>query len=160
MVDIQSKEVIDKISDELKIQPALQIPRGLSKDIQLTYEVNPQKNISVAADAAKLATGTEVLMTTPTDRDFYLTTAILSGQADVLCDNVSISLNAQLKGKVSNEILRLAKISLTVFSGQIAITFPQPMLLDRGTTILIASTFSAGACSFAGTITGYVTDPQ
>ena len=43
MVDIQAKEVIDKISNELKIQPALKIPRKIKEDIQLIYNVNPER---------------------------------------------------------------------------------------------------------------------
>ena len=40
-LEIQSKEVIDKISEDLKVQPAQKIPRKLSKDIQLSYDCNP-----------------------------------------------------------------------------------------------------------------------
>ena len=78
MVDIQSKEVIDKISDELKIQPAMAIPRALAEKIQLVYAVNANPIVNVVANAERSTTGATNVFTTSPTKNFFLTGLLIS----------------------------------------------------------------------------------
>jgi len=52
MVDIQSKDIVDRIWKDTKVQPAMAIPRALNPSIQPVLEVNPQPLIKVILDNA------------------------------------------------------------------------------------------------------------
>lgn len=160
MVDIQSKEVLDKIADELKIQPNLQIPRELAKQIQLTYEVNPKRIVTFNTSSTRNTSGTTIVITTPTDRDFFLTSLQLSTQFNATADNTLISMNAVLKGGPTRAIIRLQKLSLTAYTGITTREFNPPVLLERGSDISMGSTFTVGSGITGASIMGYTTDPQ
>jgi hypothetical protein len=159
MVEHQSKEVVDKISDELKIQPALLLPREIAKQIQLTYNVNPLRPSTILRSTALTSTGVGTIFTTPSDRDFFLTAATMSIQCDSTATTTAYSMKMFVEG-VSKALISISKITLTTTSKELAICLKFPLKLDRGTTITLNQTFGAGVSVMSGTITGYVTDPQ
>lgn len=153
-LDIQSKEIIDKISDELKVQPSLQIPRELMDKIQLVYGVNPERPVTVVARATSSAT----LITTPIDRDFFLTGFNMSG---ISTASGEMRLTATLKGQAAIIIgtLELGNtVTVDISSGNITQNLAHPILLERGTVIALSSTGTQTLKQ--ATIFGYTTDPQ
>ena len=160
MVEHQSKEVVDKMSNELKIQPALQLPRKIVDSIQPVYSVNPEKMINVLRTASKNTTGSLSVFTIPTNRKFFLTNVSLSAMSNVTADTVFYTLTTQLKGDTARTILRMDKLSLTAFSDNIAIDFSFPVELDPGSTIVISHNFSVGASIISSSIQGYEVDLQ
>jgi len=160
MVDIQSKEVIDKISDELKLQPAMQIPRALAEKIQLVYNVNPKSRNHTAFTAQRIVNGTTTMTTLPTDRQFFVTSFSLSNQSDAVADNIQIILVATPLGRGQAVLATLSKLSLTAYSGEIVVTLAEPMPLEPGSLITVGSTFTVGASNSAAGCTGFFTDPQ
>lgn len=161
MVDIQSKEVIDKMSDELKIQPALALPRGLVNSIQPVYSVNPPKIVNIVKQISRSTTGSPTIFTTPSDRNFYLTSISFSATANSSADNTTYLVTAVPKNQSSSStLLELRKTTLTAFNGNQFNNYPIPLLLEKGTAITMGSTFSAGTSVHSATITGYTTDPQ
>ena len=165
MTDIQSKEVIDKISDELKIQPALVIPRVISKDIQLTYGVNPVRvsdNIDAMSDVAeKTTTGALIILTTSSDKDYFLTSLNVSFVKDAVCDSATgaYSVTVIINGR-STFLVSLPIITLTAERADIFLAFPSPIKLDRGSNIVITGTFTVGVCVRTANCQGFVTNPQ
>ncbi len=159
MVDIQSKEVIDKISDELKIQPALEIPRQISKEIGLVYTVNPMPD-GIVKSSSTANTGTRIIFTTPTDRDFFMTSSFLGYTCDATCDSITYSLNILPKGRALANVVILSKQTLTTTTENTNFVFPNPILLERGSNINMIQTFSAGTSVINGSISGFEKDPQ
>lgn len=159
MVDIQSKEIIDKMSEDLKVQPAMQLPRELGKQILPVFNVNANKIINVVERTSSASSGTSTIMTTDLNRDFFLTDVWVSGTADVTADNVSYVLAFTPRGKASISV-RLLKQTTTAGDHQLHLDFNFPLLLDRGSVITIASAFTVGASTREATAFGFTTDPQ
>jgi len=161
MVDIQSKEVIDKISDELKIQPSMMIPRGVSKQIDLSYNVNPRRDTDVLGRIAdRTTTASNVTIFTADEfKDTFLTDATLACSFDATNNTQLVSIGATIKG-LTTRIFEMKKNSTTATLLNDTIHFHPPMLVDANTTVTLSSTFSAGASSVSVKILGYTTDPQ
>lgn len=160
VMDIQSKEVIDKISEELKVQPAFDIPRGLSKDIQLVYGVNPLERTNVHRSNFRSSTGSITIFTVPTDRPFFLTQLILQNVSDATADNTLIVIAGTAFGEPLRNIIQITKLTTTAFDDNITLTFRNPMRMEPGSTLTLTNTFAAGASTSAGTVLGFTTDPQ
>ena len=161
MVDIQSKEVIDKISQDLKVQPALQIPRELAKQIQLVYSVNavPVANI-FENETRTTTTGASNIFMTPTNRDFFLTHVYLHNVSDATADNTIIRLIVTKENGVQVDIIAFSKITTTAFSATHSITFNTPIKLLRGTNITFVNAFTVGVSVSDVNFSGFTIDPQ
>ena len=160
MVEIQSKEAIDKISDELKVQPSMAIGRKLSENVQMTYDIAPKRVVDVVDGTIAATTSTATMVTTPTDRDFFLTGALMGFDKDDVCDGTSISIQATLFGKAETNIFFMSALTLVAQQRDNAMVYNPPIKLARGTTIKLAGAFTAGTMSKSASITGYTTDPQ
>lgn len=161
MVDIQSKEVIDKISDELKIQPALNIPRVLGKDIQLVYGVNPQKNNTVLFSTVRAASASNfVLFTVDSNKDTFLTGLNFTVDSDVVADNTTYHVELTVANGAEFRIFQFFKTTTTAIRDQIVLNFNHPIKLFRGSTIQLTNVFTVGVGSAVVTGFGYTTDPQ
>lgn len=145
VLDIQSKEVIDKISDELKVQPSLLIPRELAKVIQLVYNVNPSNHVNIVRTAVVNNT-TTTLFTVPAKKHFFLT-----GYSNAASGNAVRNLSIIINGETI--ILNKSKAG----TGSDAVPFIPPIKVDDGS--VISATCGAVVDSFP-TIVGYTTDIQ
>ena len=159
VLDIQSKEVIDKISDELKVQPSLQIPRELMDKIQLVYNVNPFNPVTIIATAAADNSTAAVVFTTPAERDFYLTSVILSVIKDVNSTSTRSSMNVRIN-EVNTELIHIAGISVTAQNDVVSLNYNPPIKLSRGGEITVNNTTAVSKIVARASITGYTTDPQ
>jgi len=159
MVDIQSKEVIDKISEDLKVQPAMQIPRELAKQIQLIYNVNPERIIQTRINTAADAT-VATIHTTSAVKDTFLIGVFLSVSKDV----VSTSLNSDIRfvpfGGVSTAVLTIKYEPVT--AGQFVSNreFMIPIKLARGSNVTVHNSTNTASIDAGGIINFYETDPQ
>ena len=159
VLEIQSKEVIDKISEELKVQPSLEIPRSLAKDIQLTYDINAVPVVNILERAASVQTANLTIFTVPSDRAFFLTSVMLSVSKDASSDLVSSKVNATLLGKAQSQIMELDFQSLTASSHVGQQSFPVPLRLNPGSVLQLQGAFTVGTAKKVVIITGYTTDP-
>jgi len=115
--------------------------------------LNPVVRIVRAGGSS--ATGTLTLYTTPSDKDFYLTTAILSMIKDVTCDATGgINLNAVIDG-VTKEIIVYGILTLTAQADTIVCNCPVPIKIDRNTAITVSGTYTAGTMRRSATVHGY-----
>lgn len=158
MVEIQSKEVIDKISDELKIQPSLKIPRTLQDKIQLSYNINP-KHEFIVREAKNSVTTTLTLFVVPAaPKRFFLTRAFISYAKDASSDNVEVDLFVNPVNNASLDLLSLVSITLTAVTDHQEMTFDPPVELDPGTNVLIVGATTVGAIQKSGMIEGFLVD--
>lgn len=105
-------------------------------------------------------TGAIVLYTTPSDKDFYLTSAHLAYSKNSACDIATGYINIQITiGGVTQVVLASSILTLTAERDTATITFSTPIKCDRSTSISLSAsstTFTVGAISRIGSITGYV----
>lgn len=155
MVEIQSKEVIDKISDELKVQPSMAIPRELAKDIQLVYNINPDNHEDVLRSTFNTAT----LFTVPTSQqDFFLTGSFITSSSVNQSASQADTLIITPKGKTP-VIINAAYTSTPatgVNTNTSNITLSKPIQLEAGSLI----TATVGSSASVITITGFLVNKQ
>jgi len=162
MTDIQSKEVIDKVSQDLKIQPSMAIPRTLGKDIQLVYSVNPfVKAMQVKGNSLVDGTSATIFTTHPTKKTF-----ITGIQITVSKDVVSTSIFSQVLGSVLTApasssnlfLIRYEPVTANQFTNSFDFTQPIEMVPNTAVTLV----HSNGTASIDGTavIYFYEEDPE
>lgn len=154
--DQQNKRISNFIVDELRLNPISDnIPKTVIPSIQPTFEVN-RKFCNIARSLGSSTTGNKTIFTTPSDKDFYLTSAQFAYVKDVTCDVATgaISLSATIEG-TAQPVISLVLTTLTAERDNQIISFPVPLKIDRNTTIIYGGSFTAGAMSRIGLITGY-----
>ena len=158
-MDIQSKEVIDKISRDLKVQPSLQIPRGLAKQIELSYNVNPEREIEFVNSS--IADGTAVtIKTTSTTKDTFIIGATMTISKDVVNSSIFTGINATAFGKNERLLFTIRYEPLTAGSVTESIFFPIPIKLAPGTIIQMTNTNGTASIDSTATIFIYEVDRQ
>lgn len=164
MVDIQSKEVIDKVSDELKIQPALNIPRQISKDIQLTYNVNPPFPITIVKKATATSATTTEIFTVPTGKTFYCTNAFCTLNKQGASTNDLNILVQWVENAQTNMILKFTAVTSnsTTNSHPTENYQTHPIKITEGNVINLVTTGTLGGTDISATalIKGFLVDNQ
>lgn len=159
MVDIQSKEVIDKVSDELKIQPAGAIPRAISDRIMLNYNVNPAIRMQVLKADVSDSTGGTIFTTSTTKRTFMIG-AEMAISKDVVNDSTLSDIRMTPLGKAAASFLTLKYEPTT--AGQLieSVILPYGIELEPGSTISTRNGSATASIDVTGTVYFYETDPQ
>lgn len=160
-MDIQSKEVIDKISDELKLQPSLDIPREIAKQIQLSYNVNPFQMIRVKTADASDDTNQTIHTCHATKKTFFVG-ANLSVAKDVVSDSIRSNIRiTPASTNVSIQFLRIRYEPLTAASNLAQQSFLFfPIELVKGSIIQVENQSATASIDASGVIFFYETDPQ
>ncbi len=158
-LDIQSKEVIDKISRDLKVQPSLQIPRKLSENIQLIYNVNPERLIQTK-NADALNTTSSTIHTTHATKETFLLGVQLAVSKDVVNDGEFSRITIFPFGKAveTAHIIRYNFTTAGDFSS--SITFPKPIKLEKNSIIGVVNNSGTSLINATGIIFFYEVDPQ
>ena len=161
MVDIQSKEAIDQMSEDLKIQPAMALPRTLVNTIQPVYSINTRR-LPFSVGLNRSTSGNLTVFTTPTDKDFYLSTISIALDKDATADPGTGALTVTSTNADGSSALFFGVpiLDLTAQSFAQTISFPIPIKLARGVAIVMNGTFIAGVMNRFVGITGYTVDPQ
>lgn len=160
MVDIQSKEVIDKISNELKVQPALMIPRSLMEKLQLVYNVNPSRVVNLVETATLAVTGGATIFTSSPDRDTFITAITWTLHADVSNDGTAASVSVVLPNGATVFPINIVKIALLEQVFEKTLVFNPPIKVLRNSIIRHSQAFTLGSGAISTTVFGYETDPQ
>lgn len=114
-------------------------------------------NINIVRSATTTVTGSTIVFTTPTDKDFYLTTALLGFIKDATADTDLLLMRFTIGGVV-RDLLLLRSITLTADSQNAFLSLPLPLKIDRGTSITMSGTFTLGAMSKYSSISGYTVE--
>ena len=149
--DEMTKEVSRVLGHQIENKPLMDTSKVI-----LVAEVNPKmlKYANVVVRANSSSTGTTTVYTTPTDREFYLTSICISFSATVANDQVLL----YLSGVFGGVAIRLIDINLNTLTVQNQLynkEYHTPVRLDKGTAILLVKAFTAGAGVYSCTICGY-----
>lgn len=159
-LDIQSKEVIDKISDELKVQPSMAIPRELMDKIQLVYGVNPERIIrSLHANVSDSTSGT--IFTTATNKKTFIVGVQLSITKDVVSTSLFSNITfTDFLGTADKILMQLRYEPVTAGNIELSTTFTHPVEVQPGTAVAIANSTNIASIDTTGVVFFYETDPQ
>ena len=161
MVDIQSKEIIDKMSEDLKVQPAMALPRTLVNNIQPVFSVNSERAVSLTGNIQRTtsANGAGILVL-PTGKRFFLTSLMIQNVSDATADNTSIRITGiSADTGASMSLAGMSKITLTAFSDSISREFNTPIEIQAGSTISLTNIFTLGVSVTHVSVEGYLVDP-
>lgn len=155
MAKIQRSSIINNSANELLIQQTTDITPAITEEkVRLVYPVNHKfTTIWKASDSS--TSGTSTIYTTPTDKDFFLTSISMSITKNATSDNTGLSLTSTIGGAA----VALSKIlteTLTASSFVVTREFPYPIKIDRGVAISATSAFTAGASSRSVQIGGFI----
>jgi hypothetical protein len=160
MATIYNSDLTKEIRDGAKIQVSVDnIPSQLADKVVPVMEVNPKllRRVNIIRHNNSTNATTVTIYTTPSDRDFYLTSATLSTHKDATSTALFSALSATIGG-LTTYFMQLGFLSLTADSKSIALNFSIPIKVDRGSNIqVLNSTAVANVTSFAS-ITGYIDD--
>lgn len=160
MVDIQAKEIIDKMSQDLKVQPAMQLPRELGKIIDPVFVVNPDRLIR--SNNKDLSDGTAVtIFTTDPNKDTFITGVTLSVAKSVLSTSLFSLISASVFGQASNTpLLRIRFEPVTAGQFTESIIFKHPILLQRNTVVQIENNNATASIDMSAVVFFFEVDPQ
>lgn len=115
--------------------------------------IQPIQRICRRGSAANATSVT--IFTTPTDKDFYLTSAVLTVIKDVTSTSTSSAINVTIDG-VAVQIIDIAGITLTVQNEAANITFAgDGIKVDRGTNITVTNSSNVANIRASACIHGY-----
>lgn len=159
MAEIHNTDLLKELKDGAKLQQLKDIiPSQLAEKVVPVMEVNPKlfRNIDIVRQVPGTTTGSIIAYTTLTDRDFYLNFIVASYIKDVVCDAATgrIIVEATIGG-ASREIIGFPIINLTAQTAIIGISFPIPIKIDRGTSISMSGTYTAGVMSRTLSVGGF-----
>jgi hypothetical protein len=133
------------------------MPTQLAEKVVPVMEVNPRllRRCNIVRVNAATNSASATIYTTPTNQDFYLCGATLGVIKDVTSQSLSTRLNVTIDGVVQ-PIMHIPSISLTVQSEVMALSFPFPVKVDRGTNITVTNSNATANITASSSITGYV----
>lgn len=159
MAKIHNTDTIKRILDDAGIQISIDdVPQELARKIVPVLISNPLRIANVIKSSNRSVTGLGTVFITPTDKDFYLTNAWVSFDCNATADSTSYFITATNSEGLLINLGILNKQTLTARNGELVLSYPTPLLLSRGTAINISQTFSVGASSIAGGISGYTVE--
>lgn len=130
---------------------------NVAEVIQPTVEISPYANI---IRHINLTNGTAAtIYTTPTDKDFYLTSCMLSFVKDATATTTIITLRGNVGG-ANYYFIYIGHLTLTADSNMLAMAFPVPIKIDRGTNIQITSSTGVANIYITASIQGYTEETQ
>jgi len=161
VLDIQSKEVIDKISDDLKVQPAMSIPRMLADKIQLVYGVNPPKKLKYMSKTVSDGTTSTVFTTSATRRTFVVAMSLAVAK-DVVATSIQSAIRGTPFGDTTRNLLTIRTEPVTVMQGETAnLTIPEGGLeLDKNSLVTVTNSTAIASIDTTASVYFYETDPQ
>jgi len=118
----------------------------------LVVPFRPPQRIVRRGSALDATSGT--VFTTPTDKDFYLCSAVLAMATNNTATSTSSSMSVVIDG-VTVTLLEIRHVTLTPDNIVQSQAYDPPILLDRGSLIALANSTAVGTITTAGTITGY-----
>lgn len=154
MAQINRSSVVNNPIQELNLSVAVdKAPTELAAVVQPVYIFNPRYSY-VGKVGTGATTASVTIYTTPTAKEFYLTSVWLSYTKDVVCDCTSVSIQVYVDGATMYWYLPVQ--SVTADSAGLSLALPFPLRLDKNSTIKVVGSFTAGAMTKTGSITGFI----
>lgn len=161
MAKINNVDMLNNARKTLKIAIGENTPEFIEDKARAVVVINDSRKVNFIETASASASGTNtVIFTTPSDRDFYLTSAGMSFIKDAACDTANgvFTLKVYVNGAQKN-LLNLPILTLTAQSMETSQSFNIPVKLDRSTTVTLNyATHTAGNYLRQGRVSGIVED--
>lgn len=119
--------------------------------IPIVHCVNIARAVNIANDAS------EVVWTTPSDKDFYLVAANIGVSKDATATSQVTALSVVINGVTTN-ILHIPTQATTVESETTGNNYPVPVKLDRNTAITLTNTTAVSGIRATAAILGYTVE--
>jgi hypothetical protein len=161
MAQINNSDLIKALIDGARLHAAAEkIPDKIASVVVPVLDVTPSfhRIVNIVKFNGTSSTGSSIIYTTPTNKDFYLAGAFISANFDATADNVLTRMLVFINS-TDIQLLQMNKNSLTAFSGYMNREFTTLIKIDRGTPITITSAFTVGAGTYSGGICGIEVEP-
>ena len=136
---INNSKLIQSIIKQAKLQLSVdKVPSELAEKVIPVLNVNPDRDIQVVGAGADDA-ATATLMTTHAIKETFLIGLSLTVSKDIVSTSISSTINATPSQSVAKNLLRLGYEPLTAGEHVLNITFPIPIKLEKGTTIVVTN---------------------
>lgn len=162
MARVNRTNIIQKAVNDLGLSTSGEVvPNETLDKIQCTFSLNPHFSSFILTSAAT-TTGniTANLPTVSAGSEIYCTSITASFAKDATCDIATGRIQVRLTPDASNviaDVMNFAVITLTADSQTATFSFPYPIKLKVGSTILMSGAFTVGVLSRALSITGFTT---
>jgi len=156
MVEVENTEILNNLSEKTKISNTATLPRILNNSIQPVIEVGQNIDEYFIENGASTTTANTVIFTTPANKDFYLTFAVLSLAKDNVSDNVISYVQAVING-ITTRIISIGSLTTTEIHQTIGIGF-HPIKLDRNSAITVVGSTTGGVIRKDASIMGFSVD--
>ena len=130
------------------------IPANVVDVILPTVAISRYANIVV--NAIDAVTGSLTVFTTPSDKDFYLTSIHMSEGGTSTNDGTVVFVSAVIGG-ATRRLIQHCILQIGHFNNS-TITYNTPVKIDRNTSIIIVSSFTTGSGNKACSLTGYTVE--
>jgi len=155
MAKITRSSIVNNSIDLLGIQTSVETPPTTASNIIApVIEVGP-KFSNIARFNVTTATGNQIIYTTPTDKDFYLTFAEISITKSAASDCIATYFQVVIGG-ANIRFLYQGMETLTKETLSRSMSLNYPIKLDRGSAITLVGAFTAGALTRASTFCGFI----
>jgi hypothetical protein len=160
MVEHQSKEVIDKLSRDLKIQPALSLPKNVVNSVQPIFNVNPDRELKAVLGSA-IDAASNTIFTTDSKKETYIAGVGVTVSKDASATSNLTTVRAIPYGASSTSyIFAMRYEPLTAGQFTSYFTFPHPMRIKKGSTVTITNSTAIASIDASAVIYYYEIDPQ
>jgi len=155
MTYIRNPSIFQDAQKQLNSLNADFIPPQTEELVRLVIPITPVADFVRSQQNAVPGT-TAVLVTLPTDKDFFLTGLQLNLASDAANDTTSASLQVRIENqfRVVGIISKLALVAISAVN--VPSTFVPPIRIDRGTDIRLVLTGTVGGIAFSGIIFGFM----
>lgn len=160
MVDIQSKEVIDKMSEELKVQPALALPRTLTNNIQPVFEVGGRRNNFIASGFVSDSASNTIHTCKTGVRTFIYGHSVSITKDAVNTSTFSRILVTHKDSSATTNLAAMAYEPLTAASNLHVEAQYEPLELKEGSTIVLTNSTAIASIDNFSIVFLFELDPQ
>lgn len=159
MADIHRGQVSTKIVRAAGLQPGADaIPKRLGEVVLPVLVVNEDPEKFIVRRGIATDTTSVTIFTTPTDRDFFIMSAAVSTAHSVLSVSTFTAVQFVPRNGLATNALEIRTEPLTALQEHNSISFPEPILLNRGSAIVIVNSSGTPSIDSVGTIMGFTRD--
>ena len=157
MAKINRTDITQKAIKDLRLDAARErVPTEASDKIVLTYPLDSKVTNIIKSVGLTNGTGATVY-TTPTSKEFYLTTASLYVNKDSSSESAGSDLTCVVDG-ATVYLLSIPGYTLTAQDNGLTITYKNPIKLDKGTNIRVTAGSAVANVKVNANVTGYTLD--
>jgi len=160
MATIRRGTIVQDMINALKLQVGADSPNQTSEKMLLTFDYSNAKVTNICKSNTRTSSGSATVYTTPSDEDFFLTSATLSVVKDATCDDATgaTASIACIIGGGSQTLMAISGLVTTATAQTLSLEFNPPIKVDRASNISVSgNTYTAGLKSRSASITGYTT---